>query len=79
LTVIRGIVKKKFPSVKTRTVSLDLAEEVKRLKSGVRLQLITTDKEPDYGYIQTVIGTVSSISYSHKSFSGPFVQKAMVA
>lgn len=59
LTVIRGLIKRKFPAVKNRTISTDLVTEVRRLKAGIKIQVVTNDREPDFAYIETPIGTVS--------------------
>lgn len=59
LSAIRGLIKKKFPNVRNRTISVDLDAEVKRLKSGVKIRLEKNDREPDYGWFDIPIGTVS--------------------
>lgn len=60
LSAIRGLIKKTFPTVKNRTISTELEAEVRRLKSGIKIKLETNDREPDYGYFETPIGTVRS-------------------
>lgn len=44
--------------VRNRTVSADLGAEVKRLKAGVKIRLEKNDREPDFGFFETPIGTV---------------------
>lgn len=58
LTAIRGLIKRKFPNVRTRTISPDLVTETKRLKAGIKVHAIKNDREPDFAYIETPIGTV---------------------
>jgi len=58
LAAIRGIIKRKFPMVKNRTVSSDLVAEIQRLKSGIKIKLEKNDQEPDFGFFETPIGTV---------------------
>jgi large subunit ribosomal protein L1 len=58
LTAIRGLIKRKFPMVKNKTISTDLVTEVKRLKGGIKLRLEKNDREPDYGFFEIPIGMV---------------------
>lgn len=65
LTVIRGLIKRKFPTVRTRTISTDLVTEIKRLKSGIKVQVVKNDREPDFAYLETPIGTVVAIKIQY--------------
>lgn len=65
LSQIRGIIKRNFPTVKNKTISTDLIPEITRLKSGIKIRLEKNDREPDYGYFETPIGTVRRISKQH--------------
>ena len=58
LTAIRGLLKKKFPSTKSGTVDVDLAPIVRKLKSGIKIQVQRTDREPDFAWIECPIGKV---------------------
>ncbi|CAL8113337.1 unnamed protein product [Orchesella dallaii] len=58
LTAIRGLIKRKFPNVRNRTISVDLVAETQRLKSGIKIHVETSDREPDFAFIETPIGTL---------------------
>jgi len=65
LSVIRGLIKKKFPMIKNKTISTDLVSEVQRLKSGMKVRLERSDREPDYGFFELPIGTVCFFDFSN--------------
>lgn len=61
LAAIRGLIKRKFPNVKNRTISPDLIPEIQRLKSGIKIHVQKNDREPDFAYLETPIGTVIAL------------------
>ena len=61
MAVIRGICKRNFPSPRARTIDVDVPGTVKRLKGGLKVALNSSDREPDYGYIEVPIGTVNVV------------------
>jgi len=58
LTAIRGLIKKKFPNVKTKTLDIDVPSLVKKFKAGMRVSGAKTDLEPDYGWVEAPVGTL---------------------
>jgi large subunit ribosomal protein L1 len=58
LTAIRGLMKRKFPNLKTKTLDVDIVTLVKKFKAGMKIAGQKTDLEPDYGWVEAPIGTL---------------------
>lgn len=62
LVVLRGLMKKKFPNVKSGTLEVNIAEAVDKFKNGIQFRAVKDEIEKDFGEIKTVLGTVSGKS-----------------
>ncbi|XP_046738142.1 39S ribosomal protein L1, mitochondrial [Diprion similis] len=58
LTALRGLLKKRFPSIKDGNLNPDIAVAVRRFKEGVMYNAVKDNVEPDFGTIDTPIGTL---------------------
>jgi large subunit ribosomal protein L1 len=59
LAAIRGLLKKQFPTLKSRTVGANLPEIITTLKNGVRVKVEHSSQEPDFGYIVACVGMLN--------------------
>lgn len=55
----RGLMKKRFPNVKTGTLAGDVGVTVAKFLNGISYQAIKDEYEKDFGQIDAVIGKVS--------------------
>ncbi|XP_065221538.1 uncharacterized protein mRpL1 [Planococcus citri] len=59
LISIRGLLRKKFPSIENGKLGVDLTQLVKDLRSGVKYEAKRDEFEMDYGYVDVAIGHVN--------------------
>lgn len=59
LTAIRGLLKRKFPTVKGGMADVDLISIIRRLKSGQKIEVKSSDREPDFAWIEAPLGKVT--------------------
>lgn len=68
LATIRGLIKRQFPAVKTKTIGADLPAVVRALKNGVKIKLEHSNQEPDFGHFTACVGRVSFYNYNTHAF-----------
>uniref|UniRef100_A0A1B6FXW7 39S ribosomal protein L1, mitochondrial n=1 Tax=Cuerna arida TaxID=1464854 RepID=A0A1B6FXW7_9HEMI len=59
MVTIRGLLKKKFPNVKSGTLGPNLDELVTRFKNGVEYSCVRDEKDLSYGWINTSVGRLN--------------------
>ncbi|KAL1115682.1 hypothetical protein AAG570_005972 [Ranatra chinensis] len=93
LVSLRGLLKKKFPNPKLGTLGTDLAGMVKNIKTGIQYWAFRDEVELDYGWVDTVIGTldmeteqleanlkalIEDISSMRPKREGPFITRILL-
>lgn len=56
LAAIRGLMKKQFPTVRSRTIGTNLEEIITTLKNGIKVRVEHSSQEPDFGYFTACVG-----------------------
>ncbi|KAL1464645.1 hypothetical protein WDU94_004273 [Cyamophila willieti] len=56
---IRGLLKKKIPALKNKTLGVDLVEITKRIQTGIKYSMKKDPKEQDFGYSDFIIGRLN--------------------
>ncbi|CAG5087389.1 Similar to Mrpl1: 39S ribosomal protein L1 [Cotesia congregata] len=59
LTVVRGLLKRKFPNPRNGTLGLDLADMIKKILHGINYTVNPYERQPQLGIITAPIGTLS--------------------
>ncbi|XP_008559084.1 50S ribosomal protein L1 [Microplitis demolitor] len=59
LTVIRGLMKRKFPNPRTGTLGLDLSLMIKKILHGIKYVAKPYERQTQYGTVTTPIGLLS--------------------
>ncbi|GJQ88194.1 mRpL1 [Trypoxylus dichotomus] len=59
LVVLRGLMKKKFPNIKSGTLEVNLAEAVDKFKTGIQYTAIKDEFEKDFGSIEVILGRLN--------------------
>lgn len=59
LVVLRGLMKKRFPSPKSGTLGVEVTEMVKRFLCGIEYKAVKDEHQPDFGSIETTIGKLN--------------------
>ncbi|KAK9505326.1 hypothetical protein O3M35_009409 [Rhynocoris fuscipes] len=93
LVSLKGVLKKKFPSLKQGTLGANIGEMVKGFKTGVQYIALRDEIELDYGWVDSPIGTLSmdkaeleanfkclleDILNMRPKREGPFITRAML-
>lgn len=60
LVPIRGLMKKKFPTLKAGTLDTDLTSLVKKFAGGVQYRVVRDEKQDNFGSVEVAVGRVSS-------------------
>lgn len=60
LVTLRGLLKKRFPSPKSGTLGVNIAEMVNKFKNGIQYSAEADDNQNDFGLVTTSIGKVIS-------------------
>lgn len=58
LVTLRGLLKKRFPSPKSGTLGVNIAEMVNKFKNGIQYSAEADDNQNDFGLVTTSIGKV---------------------
>lgn len=59
LVCLRGLMKKKFPNVKTGTLGTNIGEMVTTFRKGMQYTALQDSGEPDYGFVDAQIGNLN--------------------
>lgn len=59
LMQIRGLLKKKIPSLKNQTLGVDMVNIVRRLQTGIKYSMKKDSQEPDFGFADLLLGKLS--------------------
>lgn len=58
LVPIRGLMKKKFPTLKAGTLDNDLTSLVKKFAGGVQYRVVRDEKQNNFGSVEVAVGRV---------------------
>lgn len=64
LVTLRGLLKKRFPSPKSGTLGVNIAEMVNKFKNGIQYSAEADDNQNDFGLVTTSIGKVVVLAWS---------------
>ncbi|XP_075975918.1 mitochondrial ribosomal protein L1 [Anticarsia gemmatalis] len=59
LVPIRGLMKRRFPSLKTHTLNANIAETVKKFSGGVQYRVQKDEQQQDYGSVEVPVGRLN--------------------
>lgn len=59
LVPIRGLMKKKFPTIKTGTLDTDLKALVKKFAGGTQYRVVRDEKQDNFGSVQVAVGRLN--------------------
>ncbi|XP_054268311.1 39S ribosomal protein L1, mitochondrial-like [Macrosteles quadrilineatus] len=91
---IRGLLKRKFPSLQLGTLGPNIAELVTQFKNGVEYACVKDEKTPEFGWINTTIGRlnmedsqleenfqalVNDINTNRPKRPGPFITRVIMS
>lgn len=59
LVPIRGLMKRRFPNLKSRTLDANIKETVRKFSGGVQFRVQKDEHQPNYGFVEIAIGRLN--------------------
>ncbi|XP_014273714.1 large ribosomal subunit protein uL1m [Halyomorpha halys] len=93
LTSLRGLLKRKFPNVKSGTLGTNIGEMVTTFRKGIQYTALQDSSVPDYGFVDAHIGNLNmEVNHLEENFKclledinmmrpkrpGPFITRALL-